>query len=99
MTETGQPVDFFDPSPEPAHEKASYQPGNHGCRAEANRLGVLHHLNRARACLLLLADEIRANPDDDATVDAWIAQFAIETDRAGVHLQAFRDLRECQGEG
>lgn len=54
-------VATFDP-PEDATERQPYADAGLIDRAEVSRLAALHHINRARVCLALLADVLRAAP-------------------------------------
>ncbi|MCJ2074123.1 hypothetical protein MKK68_00400 [Methylobacterium sp. E-016] len=91
-------VEFFDP-PEAEMDRLPYADAGLIPRVEAERLAVLHHLGRAQLCLSGLMNAIRSDPSDDAEADAWIRAHDAETNRAGEHLRALRDIRECQGQG
>jgi hypothetical protein len=89
-------VEFFDP-PEADMDRVPYADAGLIPRVVAKRLAALHHLGRARLCISGLMNAIRADPADDAEADAWIRALSDETGRAGGHLTALRDMRECQG--
>lgn len=89
--------DFLEPTI-PEREQAAYQPGQHGARAEADRLACLHHLFGAQECLATLSNVIRGLPDDDWVADEVIRRFSTEIARASQHLGSFRDLRDCAGQ-
>lgn len=79
--------------------RAPYEGGSHGARAEASRLASLHYLERAHDELAALSDALRTLPDDDGVADALIERLLLELSRAGGELDAFRNLRECVGQG
>ena len=79
--------------------RTPYEPGQHGIRSEASRLAFLHYLERASDQLAILSDVVRMHPDDEEMADLVIDRQRLELDRAGVELDAFRNLRECAGQG
>lgn len=93
-------IPLLDP-PEPEIERQPYADVGLTDRAEASRLAALHHINRARICLALLADVLRAEPgpEGDEAADGWADLFGKECGEAGKHIAGLRTVRECQGEG
>jgi hypothetical protein len=79
--------------------RTPYEPGHHGIRSEASRIALLSYLERASDQLAILSDVVRTHPDDDEMADLVIDHLRLELDRAGAELDAFRNLRECAGQG
>lgn len=79
--------------------RTPYEPGNHGARAEASRLACLSYLEQAHENLAILSDVLRTHPDDDEMASLVVERLDLELNRAGAELEAFRNLRECAGQG
>lgn len=91
-------IEAFDPLDDPP-ARSDYRDVGFSARVEADRLGALMFIHRARDSLAALADVLRTDPGPagDALADALADRFGEECQAAGEHIRAMRDIRECQG--